>query len=29
MGHFYDVFRPGETNGAAVAFMVSGGRFSR
>lgn len=29
MALFYDVFRPGEANGAAIAFMVSGGWFSR
>ncbi|MYE10518.1 MAG: alpha/beta hydrolase [Gammaproteobacteria bacterium] len=29
MALFYDVFRPGEANGAAVAFMMSGGWFSR
>ena len=29
MALFYDVFRPGEANGAAIAFMVSGGWLSR
>ena len=29
MALFYDVFRPAQPNGAAVAFMVSGGWFSR
>jgi acetyl esterase/lipase len=29
MALFYDVFKPAKANGAAVAFMVSGGWFSR